>query len=219
LLAEIPAGRAVLLRISDSGHGMSEETRRRIFEPFFTTKSAGRGLGLASVLNVVRGHRGAIRVASTEGGGSEFMVWLKRCEDRPVRRPTSAKPRAGRASRGLALVVDDEPMLRGAAREGLQSIGFDVVVAQDGEEALQRFAEYADELVLVLLDLTMPKLGGAEALRRMRERRPRLPVLCVSGYSSELAALEIDNDPAARFLAKPYSFRELTAAIDGLLGG
>jgi nitrogen-specific signal transduction histidine kinase/CheY-like chemotaxis protein len=218
LLAEIPSGRAVLVRISDSGQGMSEETRRRIFEPFFSTKAAGRGLGLASVLNVVRGHRGAIRVASTEGAGSEFSVWLKRSDAGPVRRAMSIKARPARQSRGLALVVDDEPMLRGAAREGLQSIGFDVVVAQDGEEALQRFDEYADKLVLVLLDLTMPKLGGAEVLRRMRERRQRLPVLCVSGYSTELAALEIDHDPAARFLAKPYSFKELTAAIDSLLG-
>ena len=218
LLAEIPSGRAVVLRVSDTGQGMSEETQKRIYEPFFTTKVAGRGLGLASVLNVVRGHRGAIRVASTPGSGSEFSVWLKRCDDQPARRVTSPEPRPARASRGLVLVVDDEPMLRSVAGESLQSIGFDVIVAQDGEDALQRFDEHAEELVLVLLDLTMPKLSGVEALRRLRERSAQLPVLCVSGYSSELVALEINSDPAARFLAKPYSFAELTAAIDALLG-
>jgi CheY-like chemotaxis protein len=220
LLAEIPSGRAVMLRVSDTGHGMSEETLKRIYEPFFTTKVTGRGLGLASVLNVVRGHRGAIRVTSTPGSGSEFSVWLKRCDDPPARRVASPEPLRARASRsrGLVLVVDDEPLLRRVAQQGLQSIGFDVVVAQDGEDALQRFDENAEHLVLVLLDLTMPKLSGVEAFRRLRERSARLPVLCVSGYSAELVPLEINSDPAARFLAKPYSFQELTAAIDALLG-
>jgi two-component system cell cycle sensor histidine kinase/response regulator CckA len=218
LLAEIPSGRAVLLRVRDTGQGMSEETQKRIYDPFFTTKTKGRGLGLASVLNVVRGHRGAIRFTSTPGSGSEFSVWLKRSDDPPARSVTPSGPRSARTSRGLALVVDDEPMLRSAAAETLQVIGFDVIVAQDGEQALQRFAEHSDELALVLLDLTMPKLSGIEALRRLRERSAHLPVLCVSGYSAEFVALEISADPATRFLAKPYSIAEVTEAIDTLLG-
>jgi CheY-like chemotaxis protein len=170
------------------------------------------------VLNVVRGHRGAIRVASSPGSGTEFTVWLKRCDGQPARRVTSHEAHPAQASRGLALVVDDEPALRSTTRAGLESIGFDVVVAQDGEDALRRFDEHAEEVVLVLLDLTMPKLSGVEALRRLRERSSDLPVLCVSGYSPELVASEIYADPAARFLAKPYAFAELTAAIDALLG-
>ena len=217
VLAELPAGRAVMLRVCDTGHGMSAEVQKRIYEPFFTTKITGRGLGLASVLNVVRGHRGAIRVESAPGSGTAFSVWLKRCDEQPSQRVPAPERSSAPASRGLARVVDDEPMLRDAAREVLQMQGFRVVVAEDGERALQRFAEHADELTLVLLDLTMPKLSGVEALRRMRERSPSLPVICASGYSAELVASEIKVDPATRFLAKPYSLTELMAAIDALL--
>jgi len=218
LLAEIPSGHAVVLRVRDDGQGMSEATQRRIYEPFFSTKRSGRGLGLASVLNVVRGHRGAIRVDSTPGAGTVFSVWLKRSDDQPARRAPAPEQPCASASRGLALVVDDEPLLRNAAREVLLSLGFQVVVAEDGERALQRFAEHGDQLVLILLDLTMPRLSGVEALRRIRERSPHLPVLCASGYSAELVGSEINADPAARFLAKPYSIAELSDAIDALLG-
>jgi two-component system, cell cycle sensor histidine kinase and response regulator CckA len=217
LLAEIPAGRAVMLSVRDTGHGMSAETRKRIFEPFFTTKLAGRGLGLASVLNVVRGHRGAIRVWSEPGAGTAFTVWLRRCDAAPALRSTPPQTSPAHESRGLVLVAEDEPMLRTLARERLLSLGFDAVVAEDGEHALQLFDEHADQLVLVVLDLTMPKLSGVEARRRIRERTARLPILCTSGYSAELVASELASDPATRFLAKPYSLTELTSVIDGLL--
>jgi CheY-like chemotaxis protein len=217
LLAEIPLGCAVMLRVRDTGQGMSAVTQKRIFEPFFTTKLTGRGLGLASVLNVVRGHRGAIRVRSEPGAGTEFTVWLKRCDAQPM--PHSRPPQTSKAreSRGLVLVAEDEPMLRKLARELLGNLGFDAVVAEDGERALQLFDKYAEQLALVVMDLTMPKLSGVEARRRIRERTARLPILCTSGYNSELVASELASDPATGFLAKPYSMRELTAAIDGLL--
>jgi two-component system cell cycle sensor histidine kinase/response regulator CckA len=217
LLPEIPSGRAVMLRVSDTGQGMSEETRKRIFEPFFSTKLTGRGLGLASVLNVVRGHRGAIRVDSRLGAGTELTVWLKQGELQSSGRVASSTAGLARAARGLVLVADDEPTLRRVARVCLRRLGFDVVLAEDGEDALRQYEQHAGELVLVLLDLTMPKLSGVEALQRIREQDLRLPVLCVSGYSAELVASKIGTDPAASFLAKPYSFEELASAIDGLL--
>jgi PAS domain S-box-containing protein len=217
VLAEIPLGRAVMLRVRDTGHGMPAETQKRIFEPFFTTKLAGRGLGLASVLNVVRGHRGAIRVRSEPGAGTEFTVWLKRCDALPIARSRPPHTSQAREARGLVLVAEDEPMLRRLSRECLRSLGFDAIVAEDGERALQLFDQYAEQLVLVVLDLTMPKLSGIEARRRIRERTARLPILCTSGYSSELVASELASDPATGFLAKPYSLAELTAAIDALL--
>ncbi|HEX2678369.1 MAG TPA: ATP-binding protein [Polyangiales bacterium] len=217
VLGEVPAADSITLSVRDTGQGMSPETRQRMFDPFFTTKASGRGLGLAAVLNVVRGHHGAIFVQSEPGAGTEVVVWLERCAQATISQATAPAARPERSGRGTVLVVDDEPMLRTLASSALKALGFESITAADGEEALRLVAEHAPRLSLVLLDLTMPKLSGVETLRRMRESGQRVPVLCTSGYSAELVAADLARIPKTGFVAKPYSLAELSAAIDALI--
>jgi signal transduction histidine kinase/DNA-binding response OmpR family regulator len=196
---QLPPGPYVCLVISDTGIGMDEQTRARIFEPFFTTKVRGRGLGLAAVLGIVRGHRGAIDVRSEVGGGTTFRLLFPATLAGIVADAATAAPARYWKSTGDILLVDDEEAVRGLATRVLERSGFRVVQAASGEEALRYCAELTPALRGVLLDLTMPGLGGEATFREIRRRWPTLPVVVSSGYVPEEG--ELGNVP---FLAKPY---------------
>jgi signal transduction histidine kinase/CHASE1-domain containing sensor protein len=215
----LPEGNYVFLEISDTGCGMPPETLHRIFEPFFTTKFAGRGLGLAAVLGIVRGHRGALQVTSELGRGSAFTLFLPAGDGPSLAVESGVRPPPAVWQRsGTVLVVDDEECVRTVTEYVLATFGFDTVAAPDGEAALATFAAGPDRFVFVLLDLILPGISGRKVLARLREIRPTVRVLLVSGYSENDSASPFASDGLTAFLQKPYTRETLERKLRELLG-
>ena len=215
------------LTVSDSGDGMTQETVERVFDPFFTTKFVGRGLGLAAVLGIVRGHRGALRIETAPGAGTAVTVVFPlvapppdagRAPGAPGGAAVSPEPRIPVGSI-TALVVDDEALVRSLARRILERAGYRVIVAAGGLEGLALLEAHSGDVGVVLLDLTMPDLNGREVLARIRATHPDLPVVLCSGLDAASARLGELDGPALRFLQKPYRLTELLAAVGGAITG
>lgn len=209
-------GQYASLEVSDTGIGMNADTLDRIFDPFFSTKFSGRGLGLAAVLGIVRAHSGAISVESRPDGGTRFRVLIPECrEPLPPRRAAHPAP-AGAAAR-CVLVVDDQPMIRRLISEFLESAGFTVRTATDGRAAVDLLKQEPSGIDLVVLDMLMPEMGGAEALPELRALRPGLPVLLLSGFYDAALPSETREEGVA-FLPKPFRTSELLRTVNDLLG-
>jgi len=209
---DLPAGRYVVLEVSDTGCGMDAETSERAFEPFFSTKFAGRGLGLSSVLGVVRGHRGAIRIRSEERRGTLVEVLLPALPEHAAEVAGAPQPMA--ASRpGTVLVIDDEANVREVAQRMLELAGFRVLLAESGRDALAVYREQGQTIDVVLLDMTMPELDGRETYRELAAIRPDVRVVLTSGYSEQEAFSEWGGEGLAGFLQKPYRPADLVATL------
>jgi PAS domain S-box-containing protein len=207
-------GRYVELAVSDTGVGMTEETRQRIFEPFFTTKNSSRmsgtGLGLSTAYGIIQAHRGGISVHSIRGKGSTFRVLLPlgTAAPMPKRAPGESTP-----GQGLVLLVEDEPLLRDLGASVLETLGYEVVTAADGVEAIQVYRETAPRLRAVLLDLKMPNMGGREAFLAFRTIDPSVPVLICTGYGENEEVQDLLTLGAMGMLAKPYRVSELALKL------
>ncbi|MDA0666984.1 MAG: ATP-binding protein [Planctomycetota bacterium] len=206
------------LKVTDTGCGMSEEMLDRIYDPFFSTKFTGRGLGLASVLGIVRAHKGGIQVASEVGKGTTFRLCLPLASE-PKLLPVIEDTSLGEwKASGLALMVDDDETVLLLGKEMLTRIGFRVIQATNGEEALRLFDSHREELSVVLLDLTMPGLSGQEVYGRMQDLDASIPVVMSSGYTEQHVALRLGSRGLGGFLQKPYTLDQLAIQIHRLLG-
>ncbi len=214
---DLPDGEYVSIEVQDDGAGMDATTAARIFDPFFTTKFAGRGLGLAAALGIVRGHRGAINVYSELGHGTVVKVLLPAAETRRDAPVELHAERRGTAT-ALILLVDDEPEIRDVGEAVLLSHGFTVLTVADGEEAVAVARRERHRIDLVLMDLTMPGIGGDGALEVISGELPQIPVIVCSGFGEETARKRLGERPVAGFLRKPYSVRQLLEAVDRALG-
>ena len=210
---DLSPGLFVALEVSDTGCGMSREVRARIFDPFFTTKFAGRGLGLAAVMGIVRGHRGGIRVESEPGRGSKFTVLLpgsKRAVESVKSAPAVSSSWRGS---GTVMVVDDESFVRNVSRSMLAKMGFDVLTAADGRQGVEMLRAEGERIRLVLLDLTMPEMSGREALAEMRRLRADVPVILFSGYHVHESRDELSAEGVTGFLQKPFRYEDLLPVV------
>ncbi len=219
LSPNLPEGEYVFLEVSDNGSGMSPETRERIFDPFFTTKFTGRGLGLAAVLGIVRGHSGAMKVYSEVGQGTTFKLLLPCAEGPADAAPEApAAPAVWRGS-GTVLVVDDEDTVRNTTRRVLERIGFEVLQAGDGVEALEIFHREGSKIVGVLLDLTMPQLDGNATFTELHRIDPEVRVLLMSGFNEQDAVARFAGKGLAGFLQKPFKPDTLYSKLQSILAG
>ncbi|MDQ3223656.1 MAG: response regulator, partial [Gemmatimonadota bacterium] len=208
-------GPFVYLEISDTGTGMTPDTLSRIFDPFFSTKFTGRGLGLAAVMGIVRSHHGHIRVRTAPGEGTAFQVLFPSVAGAARKPGKTTTERSDWQGSGTILVVDDEEGVREVAERILQEIGFQTIGAGDGRRALEIMKEMNDGVTAVLLDLSMPRMGGAETFRRMRALRPELPILLMSGYTEQVVAPQFSGSGPGitGFLQKPFMAEDLIAVL------
>ena len=215
-LTDLVEGAYVCLEVRDTGHGMDAGVKEHIFDPFFTTKPAGKGLGLAAVLGIIRAHRGAISVSSSPGSGTTFTVLLPASDT--VAPPTvEHAPSPEWRGQGTFLVVDDEALVRNVVMSTLRKVGFSVLAASDGSEALELVQQSSDEIAGVILDLTMPGLSGHAVFEELRRLRRGLPVLLVSGYSREEVSDLLAEDTLVDFVQKPFRPEALVDRVRLLL--
>lgn len=213
---DLPDGAYLCMEVEDSGAGMPPEVLARIFDPFFTTKSAGRGLGMSALLGILNGHKAGLSIETALHQGTLFRVWFSPLQEDEGRTETPAPLPPTATYRGRVLVVDDEESVRASAGALLHHFGFEVEEAQDGRVAVDRLAELDGACDLILLDLTMPRMDGREALGHIRARWPRIPVILSSGYSEQAGNLDLGGPGA--YLPKPYRVADLKEALAKAMG-
>jgi CheY-like chemotaxis protein len=214
----LAGGSYVTLEITDNGIGMDASTLTRIFDPFFTTKPTGRGLGLAAVLGIVRGHKGELQVHSQVGNGTTFKVLLPALALNMTPAVLATANEVGRrGSQGLILVIDDEAPVREAVADILGLEGITVLTAANGATGIELYRQSMDDVKLVILDLSLPGLSGAEIFRELRRMDPAVKVLLSSGYDQVEATRHFIGQGLAGFLQKPYESEGLVEKVRSYL--
>jgi len=217
----IPPSVYVCLEVTDTGCGMDEETKWRIFEPFYTTKFTGRGLGMSAVLGIIQAHNGSLQLFSEQGKGTTFKVYLPvktsgSDKDEYQKQPDTSAPWLGS---GTILLVEDEEPIRIIAKALLKKIGFTVVEAVNGKEALELYQKNATDITLVMTDMGMPVMDGYELFHELKKLNPGLPIIVSSGYGDAEVSSRIDIDDIAGLISKPYNPNQLREVLKGIVEG
>ena len=216
---ELDPGRYVLLKVSDTGHGVDPENLEKIFEPFYTTKEIGKGtgLGLSSVYGIVKNHGGHINCSSEPGRGTTFLIYLPAAkkQDVSVQKGEIDEPAEGGAEK--ILIVDDEKMIRDFAAQALENYGYEILTASSGEEALEIYSANPGEIDLIIMDIGMPGMGGYKCLEKLIRLSPPARVLMASGYSPREQAGKTVDSGAAGFIGKPYALNDLLTKVRSVL--
>jgi CheY-like chemotaxis protein len=215
----IPPGRYVRLEVTDNGCGMDDETKRRIFEPFYTTKFTGRGLGMSAVLGIITSHSGALQLESRSGQGSTFKVYLPvQIGKAGVESEQQAAQAPWRGS-GTILLAEDEVQVMLIARSMLQELGFNVIEAINGREALELYKKCAEDITLVVTDIGMPEMDGYALFRVLKKLDPGLPIIVFSGFGEGDISSKIPVEKIAGMINKPYNFEHLRKVLKGVVEG
>lgn len=214
----VQPGRYLMIVVSDTGVGIPKEMQGRIFEPFFTTKKTGEGtgMGLAMVYGIVKNHGGAIQLYSEPGMGARFRVYLPSVESDEEMTARQEQPLVRGC--GTILLVDDEEVVRSSVRRMLESLGYDVLTASDGDEAIELYSRRREEIVLVILDMVMPGMGGVSCLSRLRELDPAVKTIMSSGYSLDADLQAARREGVLDFIQKPFELARLSAVISEAIG-
>lgn len=220
--SSLQEGHFVLMQVRDTGSGMDKETLEKIFDPFFTTKFTGRGLGLAAVLGILRAHDASVKIDSEPGKGTTFsFIFPQHTTEQPVKErphaPATATEDMKWDDNTTILLVDDDEAIREISRQTLEQAGLKVITADDGQKAVEIYSTRPNEIKLVLMDMTMPRLNGREALELMRQIKRDVPVILSSGYSEQDATQKIKENNQIGFLQKPYKPEDLLKSIQPFL--
>ncbi len=221
---DLKEGDYVFLEITDTGCGMDKATLSKIFDPFFSTKFTGRGLGLAAVHGIVRGHKGFMKVYSEPGHGTTFKVLFPAArysvvEDSSLRAAAQKKEEEIFKGSDTILLVDDEEPIRTLGRTMLERMGFSVFSAANGIEAVEIFRKYKNQIACIILDLTMPHMDGDETFRKMRFIRPDIPIIMSSGYNEQDVVNRFLGKGMSGFIQKPYHLSTLAEALKKVITG
>jgi nitrogen-specific signal transduction histidine kinase/CheY-like chemotaxis protein len=212
----IKPGYYLCLQLSDTGCGMDDETLHKIFEPFFSTKFAGRGLGMSAMLGIITTHQGAVQLTSQTGHGTTFKVYLPAQEDEAEKaaliQPIAPDPWQGS---GTILLAEDEEQLLLLVTFMLRQLGFTVITATNGKEALALYQQHAAEITLVMTDIGMPVMDGYELFHELKKEQPKLPIIIFSGFGDTVITARIPREDIAGFVSKPYKFSQLQAVVRG----
>jgi CheY-like chemotaxis protein len=211
-------GRYVLLTVRDTGSGMDKKTMERIYDPFFTTKDMnhGTGLGLASAYGIIKGHGGYIDVCSSPGAGCTFSVYLPASEKRNSSKVVNPESEMVRGCETV-LLVDDEETVRQVSEDLLKAMGYQMLSAADGNEALEIYTRHGQDIAVVLLDMVMPMMGGGEVYDRLKGIDPNVKVLLLSGYSLDGEASKILRRGCNGFIQKPFDVKELSKKLRSII--
>ncbi len=213
----ISPGRYVRISVSDTGIGMDKATQERIFEPFFTTKdvSRGTGLGLASTYGIIKNHNGIINVYSEKGHGTTFKIYLPASKKQVIEE--KSKPEVAQGGTEMILLVDDEEMVADIGKDMLEKLGYTILVAFSGAEAIKIFNANRDEVKLVILDMIMPDMSGGETFNRLKAMKPDAKILLSSGYSLNGRASKIMKRGCNGFIQKPFNLKQISRKIREIL--
>ena len=215
---ELDPGTYVTLEVMDTGCGMDQPTIGKMFDPFYSTKRTGRGLGMAAGLGIARGHSGGFLIYSELGKGTSIKLLVPVSDSQEIEDPRSSSPAVDWRGCGTVLLVDDEEVVRSVGKQMIETFGFEVLTAVDGFEGLELFKQRRDEIVLVLLDMSMPGMDGEETLRALRSVDPEATVILTSGYNQQEATSRFVGKGLAGFIGKPYQLDQLRELIFEVLG-
>jgi PAS domain S-box-containing protein len=215
----IPPGMYACLEVTDNGCGMDDETKQRIFEPFYTTKFTGRGLGMSAVLGIVKAHNGALQLFSQPGQGTTFNVFLPIQMTVLTEVPSSQQtaPPVPWQGSGTILLAEDEELIRCVAVEMLEELGFKVITASNGKEAMELYRQHASEICLTITDIGMPVMDGYALFRELKSINPELPIIISSGFGDKDISAHIAPENIAGLISKPYSFDKLREVLKSVV--